>query len=301
MENMILDDVFRTMIEKMSYLAVPLINEIFHKSYPENVKITRLCNEHQETDGMITTASWLVMGKKMYHIEGQSTDDTTMMIHMTEYNLAIAIEEEKQGQRDQIELPRSCVLSVRSPENTRAYQETEVLFPDGQTYTYSIPVVKMESYTINDIFEKKLLILLPFYIIRYEKKRHNLFGSPESFQTLLNECMEIRRNLYRELAEEQYRELIRLTELIIETVDYIFRKEEKIRKIIDGIMEGRALEQDIENAVGYARDFKKGMEEGEARLAGLVNRLIQDQREQEIMSAATDLERRKQLYKEYGL
>ena len=30
MNNTIFDDVFRTMIEKMPYLAVPLINEVFH-------------------------------------------------------------------------------------------------------------------------------------------------------------------------------------------------------------------------------------------------------------------------------
>ena len=34
MNNTIFDDVFRTMIEKMPYLAVPLINEVFHTSYP---------------------------------------------------------------------------------------------------------------------------------------------------------------------------------------------------------------------------------------------------------------------------
>ena len=32
MNNTIFDDVFRTMIEKMPYLAVPLINEVFHTS-----------------------------------------------------------------------------------------------------------------------------------------------------------------------------------------------------------------------------------------------------------------------------
>ena len=40
MNNTIFDDVFRTMIEKMPYLAVPLINEVFHTSYSEDVKKT---------------------------------------------------------------------------------------------------------------------------------------------------------------------------------------------------------------------------------------------------------------------
>ena len=50
MNNTIFDDVFRTMIEKMPYLAVPLINEVFHASYPEDVKITQLRNEHQQEE-----------------------------------------------------------------------------------------------------------------------------------------------------------------------------------------------------------------------------------------------------------
>ena len=57
MNNTIFDDVFRTMIEKMPYLAVPLINEVFHTSYPEDVKITHLRNEHQQEDGEIITDS----------------------------------------------------------------------------------------------------------------------------------------------------------------------------------------------------------------------------------------------------
>jgi len=36
--NTIFDDVFRTMVEKMTYLVVPLINEVFHTAYPEDVK-----------------------------------------------------------------------------------------------------------------------------------------------------------------------------------------------------------------------------------------------------------------------
>lgn len=39
MNNTIFDDVFRTMVEKIPQLAVPLINEVFQTSYPEDVEI----------------------------------------------------------------------------------------------------------------------------------------------------------------------------------------------------------------------------------------------------------------------
>lgn len=36
------------------FAILPLINEVFHISYPEEVKITQLHNEHQQEDGEIT-------------------------------------------------------------------------------------------------------------------------------------------------------------------------------------------------------------------------------------------------------
>ena len=293
MNNTIFDDVFRTTIEKMPYLAVPLINEVFHTSYPEDVKITQLRNEHQQKDGEIITDSCLLIGKKMYHIECQSTDDTTMAIRMIEYDFAIAVENaEKQGRRYRIEFPRSCVLFLRSSGNTPDYLEADVIFPDGKTHVYSIPAIKMADYTKDHIFEKNLLMLLPFYIMRYEKKKHDMRKNLELLQILLDEYDEIRINLEKELTETGKAELYtNLTKLIVKIADHIFEKEEDIRKGIGDVMGGKVLELESERLKA----------EGEARLGDLINRLIQDQRMEEIQMASTDPEKREQLYKEYGI
>ena len=293
MNNTIFDDVFRTMIEKMPYLAVPLINEVFHTSYPEDVKITQLRNEHQQKDGEIITDYCLLIGKKMYHIECQSTDDTTMAIRMIEYDFAIAVENaEKQGRRYRIEFPRSCVLFLRSSGNTPDYLEADVIFPDGKTHVYSIPAIKMADYTKDHIFEKNLLMLLPFYIMRYEKKKHDMRKNLELLQILLDEYDEIRINLEKELTETGKAELYtNLTKLIVKIADHIFEKEEDIRKGIGDVMGGKVLELESERLKA----------EGEARLGDLINRLIQDQRMEEIQMASTDPEKREQLYKEYGI
>ena len=297
MNNTIFDDVFRTMIEKMPYLAVPLINEVFHTSYPEDVKITQLRNEHQQENGEVITDSCLLIGKKMYHIECQSTDDTTMAIRMIEYDFAISIEHaEKQGRRYRIEFPKSCVLFLRNSENTPDYLEAEVIFPDGKIHLYSIPTIKMANYTKASIFEKNLLMLLPFYIMRYEKKGHDFNENPELFQILLNEYEEIRVNLEKELSETGKSELYTdLTKLIVKISDYIFREEEEIRKGLGDVMGGKVLELESE------RLKAEGQAQGEARLGNLINRLIQEQRIDEIQVVSTDSERRDQLYKEYNL
>ena len=257
MNNTIFDDVFRTMVEKIPQLAVPLINEVFQTSYPEDVEIIQLRNEHHQENGEIITDSCLRIGRKLYHIECQSVDDTTMAIRMIEYDFAIALDSaRKYGRR------------------------------------YRIPTVKLDEYTKDKIFEKNLRMFLPFYIMRYEKKKHDMRKNLELLQILLDEYDEIRINLEKELTETGKAELYtNLTKLIVKIADHIFEKEEDIRKGIGDVMGGKVLELESERLKA----------EGEARLGDLINRLIQDQRMEEIQMASTDPEKREQLYKEYGI
>ena len=135
-------------------------------------------------------------------------------------------------------------------------------------------------------------------------KRHNSNENPELFQILLNEYEEIRVNLEKELSETGKSELYTdLTKLIVKISDYIFREEEAVRKGLGDIMGGKVLELESERlkAEGQAIGRAEGQAQGEARLGSLINRLIQEQRIDEIQVVSTDSERRDQLYKEYNL
>lgn len=73
----------------------------------------------------------------------------------------------------------------------------EVVAPEGETWEYRVPAVYAGDYTKEEILEKRLFFLLPFYIMRYEK------ADLETGK------------------EKEYRDLI---ELIIRIADYILRK-----------------------------------------------------------------------------
>ena len=309
MNNTIFDDVFRTMIEKMPYLAVPLINEVFHTSYPQDVPIIQLRNEHQQENGEIITDSCLKIGDKLYHIECQSTDDTTMAIRMIEYDFSIAVENaHKQGRRYRMDFPRSCVLYLRSGNNTPDFLGVEMALADGNIVLYQISTIKLETYTKDSIFEKNLLMLLPFYIMRYEKNIHDMSENPELFQCLLNEYEEIRTNLVKELSGADKAALyMDLNKLIIKIADYICQSEEVVRKGIGDVMGGKVLELESERLraegekIGEIKGEIRGEAKGEERLSILINRLILDGRSAEIQSVVTNAEIRKQMYKEYGM
>ncbi len=98
-----------------------------------------------------------------------------MAIRMIEYDFAIAVENVQKMKRSyRLEFPRSCVIYLRSNRNTPDSLEIEIIFPDGHTHTYEIPTIKLDNYTKDGIFEKNLLMLLPFYVMRYEKNVHDI-------------------------------------------------------------------------------------------------------------------------------
>ncbi|MDO4482847.1 MAG: hypothetical protein Q4C14_09070 [Bacillota bacterium] len=298
--NTIFDDVFRTMVEKMPRLVIPLINEVFHTDYPPDVKLEQLRNEHQEENGEEITDSCLKIGKKLYHIECQSTDDTTMAVRMIEYDFYIAVENsERNGRRYRIEFPRSCVLFLRSSVNTPDYLEAEVVFADETTHLYRIPTVKMDDYTKDAIFEKNLLMLLPFYIMRYEKQADEFDTVPERLHILLAEYEEIRVRLEKELEGETTGLYTDLIKLITKIADYIFRKDKKVRKELGEIMGGKVLELESERLT--AKGIQQGRTEGEKRLSILINRLILDGRSSQIQVIVNDKQEREKAYKEYHI
>ena len=271
MNNTIFDDVFRTMIEKMPYLAVPLINEVFHTSYPENVPIVQLRNEHQQENGEIITDSCLKIAGKLYHIECQSVDDTTMAIRMIEYDFSIAIENaQKQGRKYRMDFPKSCVLYLRSGKNTPDFLEINLereLSGADKTALYM---------NLN-----KLIIKIADYICRNEKTVRKGIG-------------EIMGGKVLELESERLERLQKEAEAEAKAIG-----EARGRAI--GEARGRAIGEARGRAIGEARGRAIGEAIGEERLSTLLNRLIMDGRSAEIQSVVTNTDIRKQLYKEYGI
>lgn len=267
--NTIFDDVFRTMLEKMPELIIPLINEIFSTDYPMDTPIIQLRNEHQTQNGERITDSYFIIGEKRYHIECQSTKDSGMIIRMIEYDFSISLENIKQENGIyRMYFPHSCILYLRGKH--AASQTIEIVMPDGAIATYQVPVLYVEKYSCTEIFQKKLMFLLPFYIMRYEKKRPDSSQNPEVLEQLLSEYASIMNFLNQEFIaqghERTYRDLISLIERIS---DYIFADNETVKERLGDLMRGRVLELPSEKLI------KQGIEQGSIQVA---KKMLKDSR-----------------------
>ena len=257
-DNTIFDDVFRTMLEKMPELVIPLINEVFGKNYPADIPITQMRNEHQTQSGEIITDSRLLIADKIYHIECQSTSDSKMVLRMIEYDFAISLEDAKmENGIYRMYFPHSCVIYLRG-KGRKDNLTLEIIMPDGQKLKYSLPAVYVEKYTRDTIFQKKLFLLLPFYIMRYEKSKKKLEQNSKQLQELLDEYSAIEKkleeNLLNQGKETQYRYLI---EVIIRISDYIFADYEDAKKGFGKVMGGKVLELKTDKLI---KEIKVGVQ-----------------------------------------
>lgn len=288
-DNTIFDDVFKTMVEKMPHLVVPLINEVFGTSYPEDICIERLDNEQHGKDGRQrrSTDSRLKIGSKIYHIECQSTEDKYMVIRMVEYDFWMGLETvEKTEKRYRITFPHSCILNLRG-QGHQKQEELEIIMPDGTELLYKVPILWLKDYTSNVIFQKHLLFLLPFYIIKYEKNKKQLAEDDQYLQIMLDEYREIQEYLSQELnakndsiSENNCRNLI---DLIKRIADYIFQNEEKVKKGVNEIMGGRILELATEREERERREFmEKFMAEYQKKAQKEIRAEVQEKVRKEI-------------------
>lgn len=182
-------------------------------------------------------------------------------VHNTIFDdFAIALEQTLlDGKPYEMHFPQSCVIYLRHTSPTPDFLELKVYLPDESFFIYRTPIVKVQTYTKDAIFQKKLLFFLPYYIMRYEKLLSGKEIDSLNLEPLLQEFDDIRCNLETELYDTGksvlYKDLINL---IIAISDYIV-KSEMARERMTKTMGGKILELESERQARLLREHEQRM------------------------------------------
>lgn len=194
------DDVHRTMINDCPKLIIPVVNEMFHKKHSDNEKIIVLNNEFfiNRQGGIqaerITDTHFLI-GSDRYHLECQSSTDGTIMYRIFEYDSQIAMQNSTMS-KDKlvVKFPNTAVLYLRHNNNTPDFMTLEIRVP-GATCSYRIPVMKVQKYSVDEIFEKRLFFLIPFHIFVYEKDFKEYDTDEQKLEELTKKYSKVREGV----------------------------------------------------------------------------------------------------------
>lgn len=275
----IFDDVFRTIQERYPALLIPLVNEVFSTSYADDIKVERLPEEYQKLVSKIVADSCSKIGEQIYHFECQSTTDGNMILRMAEYDFMLALADYRYKKQRRLKFPKSCIIYLRSVQNIVSEELLEIELADGRVVEYKVPVFWIKDYGIDEIFEKNLLILLPYYIIKYEKEISKIAKDTGREKSLLSEYEMIINRLEAVTRNKQTRIFKDLLQLMKKVVDYLLRKEPDLKERMGDIMGGKVLplpSDVIREAEEIA--LKKGMQQGITAIVHLCRDLNVDKK-----------------------
>lgn len=255
----IYDSVFKAMVHKTPKLLIPFINEVFGRRYEIDAPIVQFNEEHEGPLGTRISDSVFRIEDMVYHLECQSTHDASMVVRVVEYDFSIALQEAlEQGAPYRMKFPSSCVLLLRHASKTPDYLEMEM--PDSESFRHHTKIYKTQLVSEEEIFRRRLLILLPFYLMRYEKELSGLDAESDAAAALIRECREIRMRL-ADLTLLQGDELLyrQITELIIRASDHLLAANEPLDRKVRPAMGGEVLEL-MDDKIERSR--REGIQEG---------------------------------------
>ena len=280
------DDTFRTLLQDCPELVVPLINELFGTNYTGREVVVSNENEiflrnpegkkeKRVTDSNLTLISLKGISKR-YHLECQSTADGTMEIRMWEYDAQIALRnKEYRNGVLYVKFPDSAVIYLRSNSNTP--DELKICICVGKKEIfYEIPILKVKNYTLKEIFEKELWMLIPFYIFRYEKEFRIINGDEKRLRSLRMEYENVAARLDQECQSGRMKPITggALCELANTVVEKLASKYDNVEKEVTEVMGGKVLNYRSKEI--YLEGCAFGREEGQKEsIVQLVTRKYQ--------------------------
>ena len=255
-------------------LLIPLTNEAFGLKLPRDTRVVFLSelqtvrgadgkSRNRVMDTLVSFPQAPGLSEKVrFHFECESRAGN-IILRIVEYALMEGVktaEKAEDGALD-VYLPHSVIIYLNSTKNIPDKAEIRMHTPAG-VIKYKVPAICLKRYSLEELFERELFILIPFYILRYRDKLAEIEADEAKIRKLSEEIREIERKL-DEAAEtgslsletaDRIRESFRIVE------GYLLKDSSKIKQEVKS-MDGK-WEKDwyvIDDPLFYKEE---GREEG---------------------------------------
>ena len=331
------DSALGAMVTKLRAYIVPLVNEVFGEKFTENAEITLRNNKHviRRTDDslarrdsdMVVELTEMIgeLVTKFYMFECETWYDKTIVFRIAEYGSSFAVETAKiTNDGVVLTIPYSAVIFLHPNESIPEVMKITYDFPNGQKVSYGVPTLQIKDYTVDELFMKKLLILLPFYLFKFANEFDEMEKNAEKRKAVnealkdINQRLEVLKN---ENVIDTYQKMT-IQSLLRRVSERLVAKYKKLTKEVDEIMSGaiarteaddileqglkQGLKQGIEQGREQGREqgLEQGLEQGREEqidnVVALFNFLYANGRAQDVQKAATDSKLLKEMIKDFS-
>ena len=244
------DSVFWTSVVDMKEYFVPLVNELFGEHFTDKaiVKLHPGKQTVEHTDGSFEQRNMDAFAiltensvSKPYHVEVETWYKSGIILRIAEYSLVSASESRMKTEKGaRVRVPQSALIVLR-PEN--GAPDSYVIEYDfgNQIVEQKVPILQIKDYSVSDLFEKRLLLLVPFVGFAFEPRFAEMEkGGIDDLKKALDEVSEslIRMVEAGEIDESKHSHMLDWLKRVMEklTVNY-----GNVKKGVDDLMSGYIL------------------------------------------------------------
>ncbi len=202
-EAQLWDEIMKKIAYSAPELLFPLIHEVHGRAYPKGTTISPLATEYsvqrsdtKQISSIRADITVLIGGVDIYHFECEIKNNKSMIIRMFEYDMHIALSytNSTNSSIPELNFPHSAVLYLGDNGNIPEHIACRINLPDGGSFLYNVPTVKVQSYSLEDIRQKHLSVLIPFLPIRLRKDIKKNNNTRETLTSFYDEIILILRD-----------------------------------------------------------------------------------------------------------
>ena len=281
------DGIAKSLLDSMKDESlVAFINSSFSKNFKKDSKVVRLATETYDEELKQKRCDYFIrIENDLFLIEIQSNDDSEMAMRIFDYGIrgAKIHGSVKNDEIIDLKLPEPVVFFLRK-NNPKEKLSVRISGPnENDSFTYEARVIYLDDYSFKDMIDRSMFPMIPFYMMRYEKKLFDQHTVKDETVILtdLRKCSESLKEAYRSnrIGREIYKYirdwLVSVFRAIVRKAEekqtFINPKEadEVMQMIIDEPIEGYDIFQTLKESElkGEKRGLKKGKIEGKTEVA----------------------------------
>ncbi len=205
--------------------------------------------------------------KYSYHIEFQMTEEGDIILRMLEYGFHHAMK--SRNGLDEIDFPEPMTVYLYDRESFPDEYELRIHFGRQGTFSYRVPVYKYLNHSMDELDQRKLIVLLPFQLLKLrrtiERERTEAARLSEMILLLYHHIYDG----YEELENEGVSDMAE--EALILDIDILEYEIKKLTKANEKLEEKtRQLENQNKKQAGKLKNQEEQMKNQEDNIYQLV-------------------------------
>ena len=187
-------------------------------------------------------------------------------------------------------------MALRHTRNTPDTMRIRVLTPGGMA-EYDVPIIKVQPYSLGEIFRRRLLFFLPFYIFSHEKQLPEYESDEAKLRNLTNEYHRILAKLdeLKEAGDIDAFVKNAICAMTTHVLALIAENYQKVREGVEHIMGGKVIEYEaktiLRQGIAQGRDegINIGLQKAQAETEERAKDMIRDRMDLPLVEKYTHL------------